>query len=113
MSFDPVNFTKENIKPATEPSAADMQNKMMEIQKKLLSLEIEGKAGVDNYSVKVYMNGRHEATRVIIDQELLAQGVEVLNGLIAAAITDAAHKAEVAIQQEFLGAMQGMKLPGQ
>ncbi len=111
MSFDPINFTKENIGPSRDQTA-EMQNKMMEMQKKLASLEVEGSAGLDSYLVKVCLNGRYEAVRVTVDPLLLSQTVEVLNGLLAAAITDAAHRTEAAIQREFMNAMQGFKLPG-
>lgn len=78
----------------------------------LASIEVEGTAGIENYGVKISLNGRHEATRVIIDPQLLTQPAQVLCDLIASAITDASHKAEVAIQTQMLGLFKNFKLPG-
>ena len=85
---------------------------MAEAQKKLAEIEVEGKAGLDDYSVKVYLNGRHEATKVIIEPKLLEQPNDALCELIASAITDASHKAEQAIQAEMVNIFQGFDLPG-
>jgi len=90
----------------------DMKNKMAETQKNLANITVEGKAGIENYGVKVYLNGRYEATKVTIDPELLKQPAQILSDLIASAITDAAHNAEIAIQNEMLKVFQNFKIPG-
>lgn len=105
MSFNPIDFMKTNLKPSST-DISDIQNKMMEVQKRLAALEVEGIAGLDGFSVRVFLNGRYESTRVIIEPSILDQGVEIFSSLIASAITDAAHKTEVAIQREFMNAMQ-------
>jgi hypothetical protein len=112
MSFNPIDFAKDNLESSNK-QAAEMQQKLTEMQQKLAALKIEGNSGLDNYSVKVCLNGKYEAVEVSIDPLLLNQNIEMLNDLVAAAITDAAHKTESAIQREFMVAMQGIKLPGQ
>ena len=100
MVFDPTSFKKN-----------DIQDKMAQAQQKLAEITAEGQAGAGEYSVKVTLNGRYEATKVIIDQPLMQESAEVVSDLVASAITDAAHKAEVAIQMEMMKLFQGMDLP--
>lgn len=105
--FDNLNFDPKNMKSLQDKSA-EIQNQMMNAQKKLTAINVEGSAGVENYQIKVVLNGRHEAVKVSIDQQLLLQPTQVLCDLVAAAITDAAHKVEV----EIMGLFKNFKLPG-
>lgn len=91
------------------PSNLEIQNKVSEIQKKLAALEIEGSAGGD--MVKVILNGRYEARKVIIDPSLVNQPLQILCDLVASAITDATRKVESAAQAEMLKLFQGVDLP--
>lgn len=106
--FDSLNFNPENLKTLKDNSH-EIQNSMQEIQKKLLAIAVEGQAGIDNFTVKITLNGRHEATQVVIDPNLLQQPAQVLCDLVAAAITDAAHKTEMAVQNEMMKLFQGAK----
>jgi DNA-binding YbaB/EbfC family protein len=110
--FENLNFNPENIKTLKDKTA-QMQNQMLEAQKMLAAIEIEGSAGIENYNVKVLMNGRHEAVRVAIAPQLMTQSIEVLCDLIASAITDASHKTEAAIQNKMIGLFKNLNLPNQ
>ena len=57
------------------------------------------------------MNGKHEVSRVQIEPALLGEDREVLEDLVAAAINDASHRAQVAINEKMAGAMSGLSLP--
>ncbi|MDR1057240.1 MAG: YbaB/EbfC family nucleoid-associated protein [Coxiellaceae bacterium] len=92
-------------------SLQNLKDKSADIQKKLTAITVEGKAGIEELTVTICMNGRHEATKVTIDQALLQQPIQIICDLIASAITDAAHKAETAIQKETLKLLQNLKLP--
>lgn len=90
---------------------AELQQKMMEVQKKLNSLEAEGSSGTGDLAVKITMNGKYEATKVEISPELIKQTPEALNDLVASAITDAAHSTEKLIQTEMMALMAGFQQP--
>ena len=57
------------------------------------------------------MNGKHEVSRVQIEPAVVGDDREMLEDLIAAAINDATHKIEAAVQQKMSGVMSGMQLP--
>jgi DNA-binding YbaB/EbfC family protein len=57
------------------------------------------------------MNGKHEVSRVQLDQALLGDDKEMLEDLVAAAINDAVHKVEKATQEKMQSAMAGVSLP--
>ncbi|MGB5536118.1 MAG: YbaB/EbfC family nucleoid-associated protein, partial [Thiogranum sp.] len=61
--------------------------------------------------VKVTMTGRHEASRVEIDDSLVGDDKDMLEDLIAAAINDATHKVEAATQDRMSSVTDGMNLP--
>ncbi len=103
--FDNLNFNPENMQTLKD-KAAEIQNQMVTVQKTLSTMEIEGSAGIENLNVKVYLNGRHEATRVVIDPNLLTQPIQVLCDLVASAITDASHKVEAEIQSKMMGMLR-------
>ena len=78
----------------------------------IYELEVTGEAGAG--MVKITVTCKHEAKRVEIDPSLLSgseDDKEMLEDLIAAAINDAAHKAEAAAQQKMREATAGMPLP--
>ena len=101
MSFDPTSFMNKE-------KAQDIQSQMADAQEKLTAITVEGQAGAAEHTVKISLNGRYEATKVVIDPSLLQQPIEVVSELIASAITDAAHKAETAIQTEMMKMFQGI-----
>jgi DNA-binding YbaB/EbfC family protein len=74
------------------------------------NMEIEGESGAG--LVQVVMTGRHEVRRITIDDSLLNDDRDMLEDLIAAAVNDAVHKVEKAVQEKFSGMTEGMGLPG-
>ena len=89
--------------------AQQMQADMQKAQQEIASLEVTGEYG--GGLVKVTMTGRHEASRVQIDDSLVGDDKDMLEDLIAAAINDAAHKVEAATQERMSGVSAGMNLP--
>ena len=64
--------------------AKDMQNKMMETQKELELMEVEGSSG--GGAVKVVINGKKEVLSINIDSELMSDDKEILEDLIITCI---------------------------
>jgi len=89
--------------------AQQMQADMQKAQQEIASLEVTGESG--GGLVKVTMTGRHEASRVEIDDSLVGDDKDMLEDLIAAAINDATHKVEAATQDRMSGVTDGMNLP--
>ena len=95
--------------------AQQMQDNMRKLQDELGAMEVEGQSGAG--MVKVSMTCKHEVKRVTIDPSLLKDDKEMLEDLVAAAMNDAAHKAEAAVQEKMsaltggLGLPPGLKLP--
>lgn len=89
--------------------AQQLQANMQRAQAELVSLEATGEAG--GGMAKVTMNGKHQVSRVQIDQSLMSDDKDMLEDLIAAAVNDAVHKIEKATQEKMQGAMAGMSLP--
>lgn len=92
--------------------AQKMQKNIENIQNELGNIEVTGEAGAG--LVKITMTCKHEARRVEISPTLLtgeADDKEMLEDLIAAAINDAAHKAEQTSQEKMRAATAGMPLP--
>jgi nucleoid-associated protein EbfC len=95
--------------------AQQMQDNMRKLQDELGSMQVEGVSGAG--MVKVAMTCKHEVKRVTIDPSLLKDDKEMLEDLVAAAMNDAARKAEAAVQEKMsaltggLGLPPGLKLP--
>jgi DNA-binding YbaB/EbfC family protein len=95
--------------------AQQMQDNMRKLQDELGAMEVEGQSGAG--MVKVTMTCKHEVRRVAIDPSLLKDDKEMLEDLVAAAMNDAARKAEAAVQEKMsaltggLGLPPGLKLP--
>jgi hypothetical protein len=89
--------------------AQQMQANMQKAQEEIAGMEVTGEAG--GGLVKVTMTGRHEARRVSIDASLVGEDKDMLEDLVAAAITDAAHKIESATQERMSGMTAGLNLP--
>jgi nucleoid-associated protein EbfC len=91
--------------------AQDAQNKILEAQKKLDQIMVEGAAG--GGMVKVQATARGRVTRVSIDDSLIAGGdKQMLEDLVAAAFNDARGKAEAAGNQAMNEAAGGLMPPG-
>ena len=89
--------------------AQQMQADMQKAQQEIASLEVTGESG--GGLVKVTMTGRHEASRVEIDDSLVGDDKDMLEDLIAAAINDATHKVEAVTQDRMSSVTDGMNLP--
>jgi DNA-binding YbaB/EbfC family protein len=95
--------------------AQQMQERMQDLQRELAEAEVTGESGAG--LVKVTLNGRHEARKVDIDPSLLSEDArqsenrEMLEDLIAAAITDAARRVEKTQQEKMAGLTAGLGLP--
>jgi DNA-binding YbaB/EbfC family protein len=91
--------------------AQQMQAKMAQMQAELAKKSVEASAG--GGMVKVVMNGRHEVTSVTIDPEVVdPQDVEMLEDLVAAAVTEAASRIEEMLKDGMSSITGGMDLPG-
>jgi nucleoid-associated protein EbfC len=89
--------------------AQAMQENMQKAQAEVARLTATGESG--GGMVKVTMNGRHEVSRVQIEPAVLTEEREVLEDLLAAAINDATHRIDAAVQHKMSGAMAGLQLP--
>ena len=88
--------------------AKQMQDKMMETQKELESMEVEGSSG--GGAVKAVINGKKELISLDIDSELLSDDKEILEDLIIACVNQAQNKFDE-ISKDKMGAISG-GLPG-
>ena len=89
--------------------AQQMQDNMKKLQDELGSMQVEGVSGAG--MVRVAMTCKHEVKRVTIDPSLLKDDKEMLEDLVAAAMNDAAHKAEAAVQEKMSALTGGLGLP--
>lgn len=90
--------------------AQQMQSKMAEMQEKLGSLEVQGRAG--GGMVEVTTTAKGDVRRVKIDPALLVPAdVEVLEDLIVAAMADAKSKADAAAADQMREVTGGLSLP--
>jgi DNA-binding YbaB/EbfC family protein len=62
--------------------AQQMQETMQKAQAELAEIEVTGESGAG--MVKVTLNGRHEAKKVLIEPTLLGEDKEMLEDLLAA-----------------------------
>jgi DNA-binding YbaB/EbfC family protein len=85
------------------------QDAMKKAQSEIAAAEITGESGAG--MVKITLNGKHEAKRVVIDAEALKEDKEFLEDLIAAAINDAAQKLERHSAEKMSGVTAGLNLP--
>ena len=92
--------------------AQQMQERMKQAQAELANVEVNGEAG--GGMVSVTMNCHYGVKRIHIDDSLLADaadGKEMLEDLIAAAVNDAVRKAEATSTERMGQFTQGMNLP--
>ena len=89
--------------------AQKMQQDLQKAQEEVANVELTGEAG--GGLVKVTMNGRHEVRRVQIDDSLMGDDREMLEDLVAAACTDAAHRIEAFTKERMAGVTAGLNLP--
>ena len=89
--------------------AQEMQEKMQRVQEEVARAEVLGEAGAG--MVKVTMNGRHDVSKVDIDQSVMEEDKELLEDLLAAAVNDAVRKVEANSKAKMEEVTQGMNLP--
>ena len=88
----------------------ELQGRMQQVQQRLASLAIDGKAGGD--LVRVTLNGKGVMTGLSIDASLLKpEEKEILEDLILAAHADARAKMETAIAEQMKQVTGGLSLP--
>jgi len=85
-----------------------MQENMKKAQAQLAQTEVEGQAGAG--MVKVLMTCAHDIRRVSIDPSVMDDR-EMLEDLVAAAVNDAARRAETLSQEKMAGFTAGLNLP--
>ena len=89
--------------------AQQMQENMQKAQAELAEIEVTGESGAG--MVKVTLNGRYEAKKVLIEPKLLGEDKDMLEDLLTAAINDAVRKIAARTQEKYSGLMSGMNLP--
>ncbi|WP_416137348.1 YbaB/EbfC family nucleoid-associated protein [Halomonas sp. HK25] len=89
--------------------AQEMQEKMQRVQEEVARAEVQGEAGAG--MVKVTMNGRHDVSKVDIDQSVMEEDKELLEDLLAAAVNDAVRKVEANSKAKMEEVTSGMNLP--
>ena len=98
--------------------AQAMQSRLAEAQAEIAKLSVVGESGAG--LVKVTLSGRHEARKVDIDDTLLSSLIgaggrsedkQMLEDLIAAAITDAARRVDAAQKEKMSSFAKGLGLP--
>ena len=88
--------------------AKEMQDKMMQTQKEIESMEIEGNSG--GGAVKVKLNGKKEIISLDINDELLKDDKEMLEDMIIVCINQAQEEVD-RISKDKMGAISG-GMPG-
>jgi hypothetical protein len=89
--------------------AQQMQEQMQKAQAQAADQKVTGESGAGLVSVE--MNGRHDVSRVSIDQSLLTEDKEILEDLLAAAVNDAVRKVESNNQDMMSNLAGGMQMP--
>ena len=89
--------------------ARQAQEKLQKLQEELARTEVVGEAG--GGLVKVTMNGRHDVSRVEINDDLMGAEKALLEDLLAAAVNSAVRRIEET-QKERVGQLtSGIGLP--
>ena len=89
--------------------AQKMQADMQKAQEEMANIEVTGQAG--GGLVSVTMTCRHDVKRVTIDDSVM-DDKEMLEDLVAAAVTDAVRQVEKTTEEKMSGLTAGMGLPG-
>ena len=94
---------KGNMKKLMK-QAKQMQDQMMQTQKELEAMELEGTSG--GGAVKAVLNGKKELISIDIDPELMKDDKEILEDMIVASINQAQGKIDQ-LTQEKMGSISG------
>jgi nucleoid-associated protein EbfC len=88
-----------------------LQQTQERIQREIAALTVEATSG--GGMVKVTMSGEKHVTAIRIDPEVVSRDdVEMLQDLVLAAVNEAAHKVDEAVQEKLGGLTGGLKIPG-
>ncbi|HUN84851.1 MAG TPA: YbaB/EbfC family nucleoid-associated protein [Terracidiphilus sp.] len=105
------------INPLKLGEMLSQANQMQEeVQRKLAQTIVEGSSG--GGAVTATMNGKKQLLKIHIDPSAVTSlsagpaDVEMLEDLVVAAVNDAGHKADDAIQSSVQGMLGGLKIPG-
>lgn len=90
--------------------AQQVQEGAKKLQEELEQMEIEGTSG--GGMVKVTMSGNQEPRGVVITEEALGEGAEVLSDLVKAAMVDAYNKSTATMREQMEELTGGLNLPG-
>ncbi|MEM6449167.1 MAG: YbaB/EbfC family nucleoid-associated protein [Cyanobacteria bacterium P01_D01_bin.105] len=90
--------------------AQQVQEGAKKLQEELEQMVIEGTAG--GGMVKVSMSGNQEPRDVVISEEALGEGAEVLSDLVKAAMVDAYTKSTETMREQMEELTGGLSLPG-
>ncbi|HKL50037.1 MAG TPA: YbaB/EbfC family nucleoid-associated protein [Wenzhouxiangellaceae bacterium] len=88
--------------------AQKMQEGLKQAQAELANLEVTGQSG--GGMVEITLSGRHEVRRIHIDPSV-ADDLEMLEDLIAAAFNDAVNRVQEVSQEKMSGLTGGMPMP--
>jgi len=87
------------------------QKMQEQLQKQMAEMSVEGTAGGGMVCIK--MNGLKQVLNVKIEPDAITSGdVEMLQGLILAAINEAARKVDEELSGQLGNLTGGMKIPG-
>jgi len=89
--------------------AQQMQADMQKAQEEMARLTVTGESGAG--LVKIAMTCKHEVRSLEIDDSLVGDDKEMLEGLIIAAFNDAVRRVEKTTQEKFSGMTAGLTLP--
>jgi DNA-binding YbaB/EbfC family protein len=105
------------INPLKIGEMLSQANQMQEeVQRKLSQTVVEGTSG--GGAVTATMDGKKQLLKIRIEPSAVIglggdkPDVEMLEDLVVAAVNDAGHKADEAIQSSVQGMLGGLKLPG-
>ena len=87
-----------------------LMKQAQEMQEELANTQFTGQSG--GGLVTVVMNGRHDVTKVSIDDSLLSDDKDMLEDLIAAAVNDAVRNIEKKSKETMSSMTQGLPIPG-
>ena len=90
--------------------AQEMQENMQKMQAELANKTVVGQAGAG--AVQITLNGHYACLGVKLADEAVQEDRDMLEALIAAAISDAAQKVQAMTQQEMANITGGLNLPG-
>ena len=105
-------FGLGKMKELTEAfkKAQQVQEGAKRLQEELEQMQIEGQSG--GGMVKVTMSGNQEPRDVVISEEALGEGADVLSDLVKEDMLDAYNKSTATMREQMEELTGGLNLPG-